>query len=116
MLRLALLAGVLVFGAVVYLQRRYGAVPAPIDSGALRLLGRVIWGVAVTGVGAVFLLVRNARSTAAVRIGAITAWALAEVTGLYGAVVYYSTGDAVFFVLGVLFMLFSFLALPGERR
>lgn len=115
-IRLAMLGGVLLFGAVCFmLQRTPDWSPSPdVDPAALRLMARILWAAAVVGVA---LLVLRARSTTrpgqASTLG-ILGWALGEMVALFGGVAYFLTGVATWYVGGVVFLALTFLLLPGR--
>ncbi|MFN8582211.1 MAG: hypothetical protein U0163_14715 [Gemmatimonadaceae bacterium] len=117
LLRLALLAGVLVFGAVVWqLRRSGGAPPAVSDPRTLLVAGRAIWVAALLGCSALFYLILKSRDAVRTRTLSLVAWALGEVTALYGGVVYLLAGTPLFYQLGLGFMVLCFLAFPGDLR
>ena len=114
-LRLALVSGVLVFGAVVWFLRRSGGAPEPsVDPAALLIAGRLVWGVAVVGCSVLYLHLRRVTSAVQYRSGSIIAWALGEATAIYGGVVFLLAGTAFWYQLGVGFMVLAVLAFPGE--
>lgn len=115
-IRLAMLGGVLLFGAVCFmLQRTPDWSPSPeVDIAALRLVARVLWAAAVVGVVGLVLRARTVtRASQASTLG-ILGWALGEMVALYGGVVYFLTGLATWYVGGVVFLALTFLLLPGR--
>lgn len=117
-IRMAILLGVLMFGAAAWYQRRLPEWVAPegMRMRPLRIAGMVIWGVAVAGIIAVRLkFSREVERGDSVRIS-IIAWALAELPALFGAVFYYITGDMTLFIAGVGALVVSFLLFPIARR
>jgi hypothetical protein len=114
LLRLTLVTGVLAFGVVVWFLRRSGSAPAPSASPeALLLAGRIAWGVALAGCLLLFFRMRQASSSGQQRVYSIIAWALGEATALYGGVVFLLTGHALWYQLGVGFMVLTLLAFPA---
>jgi len=114
-LRLALVSGILVFGAIVWWLRRNGETPAPSVSPVLLVTaGRIVWGAAVAGSFLLFLRLRQVKKAAQFRTVSIIAWALGEATAVYGAVIYLLAGNSFWYQMGVGFMVLSFLAFPGE--
>ena len=116
-IRIAILAGILLFGAVIwFVQRDPGWTPSapqfPVEPIAMAL-----WAAAIVGV----LAVRTAwgRTTEVKRRVhfAIMAIAIAEAPALFGAVVYFLTGDARLYLTGVFLMLTTLLLFPisGHR-
>jgi hypothetical protein len=116
-IRLAMLGGVLLFGGACWmLQRAPDWSPSPnIDLNALRMLARALWALAITGV--VILILRARRETHPARLItlSIVAWALGEMVALYGGVVYFLTGNASWYVAGVIFLALLLTAMPAPR-
>lgn len=116
-IRIAILAGILVFGAVIwFMQREPDWAPRtpefPVEPIALAL-----WGAAIIGI----LLVRNAwgrtRDVPRRVHFSIIGIAIAEAPALFGAVVYFLTGDPRLYLTGVFLMLTTLLLFPisGHR-
>lgn len=116
-IRLAILATVLVFGAAAWwVHRAPGHVPDPApDADMLRFAGLGLWALATAGV----LLVRkrwtHAPQPEQARLS-IVGWALGEVPALWGAAYYFLTGDPLRYHTGVLFLVLSFLLFPVHGR
>lgn len=115
-LRIALLAGVLAFGAVTYYVQR-GATWRPAAPDALdmvRIAMLSTWVVAV-----LLLLILRARLTrlteAAGRSVLVIAWAVGEGAALFGGVYYFLSGDAQWFIAGLFVMLAAFILFPVRR-
>ena len=117
-IRMSILLGVILFGAVAWYQRRQPewVQPEGIRMRPLRLTGMVIWGVAVAAlIGMRLKFAREVEGGSSIRI-LIIAWALAEVPALFGAVFYYLTGDITLFAAGVAALVVSFVLFPVARR
>ena len=115
--RLAILAAVLFFGAAAWwVHRTPGRVPDPApDVDVLRLAGLALWVLAASGV----LVVRGRwlRATGPERARlSIVGWALGEIPALWGAAYYFLTGDALRYLTGVLFLALVFLLFPVPGR
>src|SRR5690606_12278918 len=114
--RIALLAGVLTFGAVVYfLQRGEDWRPADLESlSGLRIAMLAVW----TG-AAVLLIILRLRLTAltdtAGRTMLIVAWATGEGAALSGGLYHMLSGDLQWFIIGLFSMLASFILFPIRR-
>ena len=116
-IRLALLVGVLMFGAVTYMvQRGETWTPArPELLGLLRVAMLSVWLVAI-----LLLFILRARLTSlsetAGRSVLIIAWAVGEGAALFGGVYYFLSGSAEWFIIGLFVMLASFILFPIRRR
>lgn len=111
LIRIAMLAGVLAFGGVVWWMRRSGAASYEVDPHALRVAGQAIWAVATFGVLTLFL---SAGRIAARRRSTISviAWALGESTALYGGVFWLMLGDPQWYLYGVACQLLTYFIFP----
>lgn len=115
-IRLALLIGVLMFGAVTYYIQRSGEWRAaePEALATLRVALLATWVVAV-----LLLLVLRARLSRLVepagRSMLIVAWAIGEGAALFGGVYYFLSGDGQWFIIGLFIMLASFILFPIRR-
>jgi FtsH-binding integral membrane protein len=116
-IRFAMLLGVLLFGAVVYVTRLSPDAPTltPEKLRSLRLIGQVLWVVAVGG--GVFALqqFQRAESRGQRQTFAIIGWALGEMVALYGAVVWFLGGSPGWYIPGLVFFLITFLVFPTRR-
>ena len=116
-IRLALLLGVLAFGAATtFLVRRGGLRPSPADTlELLRTVGIVLWIVAIAGV--VLLRVRGTRlaGRAGPATAAIIGWAIGEAVAIFGGVHYFLSGQPVWYLNGVLFLVATFVVFPLRR-
>lgn len=115
-IRIALLVGVLMFGAVTYYVQR-GADWESAAPDVLNTLYTVMLAALVLAV--VFLLVLRARlgrrSDAGDRSLLVVAWAIGESSALFGGVYYFLSGNAQWFIIGLFVMLASFILFPIRR-
>jgi hypothetical protein len=113
-IRLALFAGVVTFGAVAWYVTREGPV-SDVPEQTARYLSFVLIGLAVASLGAL-TVVRGVRANASeyARQGTLTVvgWSLGEAPALLGGVLYLLTGSPVPFVTGILVLLVGFVMLP----
>lgn len=116
LIRIALLSGVLLFGAVVYFQQRNGATVSmqPGQAEALVWAARVLWGVAIAGTIGVWQMRQRAATRPQVQQWSIIGYALGEMVALFGAVVWYLTGTPSWYLPGVLFLAITFLVFPAR--
>jgi hypothetical protein len=116
-IRIALLVGVLMFGAVTYMVQRgdtwQAAGPDLLDT--LRVALLATWVVAV-----LLLLVLRARLTRLTEVAGrsvlIIAWAVGEGAALFGGVYYFLSGNPEWFIIGLFVMLASFILFPIRRH
>jgi hypothetical protein len=116
-IRLAMLAGVLTFGGVVYYLRRNGDAPG-VDAEQARAflwIGRALWGMAILGCLILYQLVLRERSPARRQSFQIVAWALGEMVALYGAMIWFLTGSPSWYTPGLIYLALAFLAFPIRR-
>ena len=119
LIRIAYLGGVLLFGAVSYYMHHGGgavAAPGAEQRELLRYVGYAIWGGGIAG-----MLVLRSVFGRAIEMGrkaglVLIGWALGEMVGLYGAVMYFITGEWQLYIAGVVVMLLSFSLFPVPRR
>lgn len=118
LIRFALLIGVLTFGGVTWFLRRTQDAPGMSAEGArtLLLIGRVAWGLAIAGCIVVFASLQREPGPARQQQLSIVAWALGESVAMLGGVVWFLTGSPSWYVPGLVFLVLTFLAFPGERR
>lgn len=116
-IRVAMLAGVLTFGGVVYVLRRDGNAPGvnAEQARAFLWIGRALWGAAIVGCLVLFQLVLRTRSAARAQTFQIVAWALGEMVALYGAMIWFLTGSPTWFTPGLIYLGLAFLAFPIRR-
>jgi hypothetical protein len=116
LIRISLLLGVLLFGGVtVFLHRRPGWAPASIDPTVFRILGIALWAIAVAGVVVLRPRLDVTGDPAQRQTINLIAWTLGEMVALYGGVYFFVTGDASRYVLGLVFMLATFVLFPVRR-
>ena len=116
-IRAALLAGVLLFGAVCWftIRQRGGA---PIDGGAadafsaFRTIVPILCVVALGAAVALRSMIARARDEAKKSSLRIIAWAGGEGAALAGGIYYLRVGDPKLYVLGVVAMLATFVIVP----
>ena len=114
--RMALLAGVLAFGAAVWWARRGQGAPDPSAAPpALRTFGAAIWVAALAGVVGFWLLIPRARDARRRTAYTIFAWAAAEMPAVFGAAFYYLTGDTRWFAAGLTLLVGSMVVVSGKR-
>lgn len=112
LIRLSLMAGVLMFGAVIlFLHRQPGWTPgafAPAIGYAL-----VAYTIVAVSIAAI-LKGRIGREPDPRRRAAllIMGWAVGEAAGLFGAVIFFFSGQVQWYALGLLAMVCSFVLLP----
>ena len=116
MIRVMVLGGVLLFGAVIWLLYRNGSRTPVEPNFPVTPIALGLWGVAIVG-----LLVLRARwgaESEPTRRGhlSIFAIAVAEVPALFGAVVYFFSNDPRLYVSGVFLMLTTLLLFPIVRH
>jgi len=116
-IRVALLLGVLLFGAgTLFIQRRGGWSPAPAESlETLGLVGTGLWVVAIIGV--IVLRVRGlgGRARAGAGDASIIGWAVGEGVALFGGVYYLLSGRPAWYINGLLFLVATFVIFPIGR-
>ena len=115
-MRMSFLAGVLLFGAVVwFLHRQPGYVP----DGSMEQLRPVVPFILLAFIAAivavrVFYLAR-VTDPAKLHTGQIMGWAIGEAAALFGGVYYFNTDDPRFYIMGLFVMLASFIVIPLRR-
>lgn len=118
LIRLALLAGVLLFGGVTWYIRREGPRPEMATDTLHTLLwvGRGTWILSMATCVSLFGMIRNARSEA--RIGALSlmGWAAGEAVALVGGVIWFLTGISQWYSAGLVYLVLTLLAFPARRE
>jgi hypothetical protein len=117
LVRISLLLGVLLFGAVTwFLHRDPSWQPrSPESLPAVRRAMLAAWVLAIVGLLA--LRTRLARLTGDARRSLlVVAWAVGEGAALFGGVYYFLSGDAMSFLGGLLVMLAALLLFPVRRE
>lgn len=113
-IRVALLGGVVVMGAVaIYLTK--AGVLQPLEEGALEVLRTAF--IALLGVVGIALLFFWRKRSALARDEDpttlnIIGWALGESTAVFGAVILFLSGDLSYYLIGIVLMLVSFVFFP----
>ena len=110
-IRIALLVGVLVFGAVVWFLRRSDGVAEGVDPRSLRLAGQAVWAAATLGTLGLFLAAGRASSERRATFSVI-AWALGESTAIYGGLFWMLLGDPQWYLYGVACLLLTYFIFP----
>lgn len=113
-IRLAMMGGVLLFGAVSWFLTALPdwSPPEPGLVDRLGLVARITWFIAVGALLVLFLKYRQLESPAQASTFAILAWALGETLALLGGVVYFLTSLAAWYIAGVIALVVTFLAFP----
>ena len=110
-IRIALLVGVLVFGAVVWFLRRSDGVAEGVDPRSLRLAGQAVWAAATLGTLGLFLAAGRASSERRA-VFSVIAWALGESTAVYGGLFWMLLGDPQWYLYGVACLLLTYFIFP----
>ena len=117
-IRTAMLAGLLLFGAATWYTLRQGRVAILLPEKA-RTFGYVFAGLAATAVaGLAYLRLRleTATEPAQLLVFYIVGYALAEGAALFGGVVWFMGGSQAWYVAGLVLMVVSFEVLPVRRE
>jgi hypothetical protein len=116
--RLAILLGVLGFGAVVWhLQRQPGWSPDPaVSRDTLSYVSLAVWVLAGGGVLLLRSVQRRQADPQRARSLSIVGWALGEIPALWGGVYYLLTGDPQRYFTGLIFLALVFLLFPVRSR
>lgn len=113
-IRLAMLGGVLLFGAVSwFLHRSPDWVPAEsAASEQLVAVARVAWFVIVGAIAVMYRMFRKAGHPSKASTLAILAWAQAETLALLGGVIYFLTAAHFWYAAGVVLLGLTLVAFP----
>lgn len=117
LIRVALLVGVLLFGALTWYIRR-DAPATGMDPEALHTLlwvGRGTWIVSMATCIAIFNMLRTARSASRVSALSLVGWAAGEAVALVGGVIWFLTGITQWYSAGLVYLVLTFLAFPARR-
>jgi hypothetical protein len=118
LIRTALLAGLLLFGAATWYMQRGRAI-VPLAPERAQLFGYTFIALAIAALGGLFFvrsrLEKGVQATAAVQ-QYMTGYAMAEGTALFGGVTWYLGGSQNWYVAGVLLMVTAFQILPIKRE
>ena len=113
-IRLAMLAGVVVFGSVVYYMTREGPM-SDVPNEAARALSFALMGLSAASLAALFV-VRSIRERAVSydRRSALTivGWSVGEAPALLGGVIYLLTASPLPYLTGLSVLIASFLMIP----
>jgi hypothetical protein len=124
-IRLALLAGALLFGAVIWWLARDGRVPLGRAGGAapdpdalrpLRLIGPVLSVGAVAVAAALRAMIARTADPGRIASLRILAWAAGEAAALFGGVYWLLSGDSSRYVIGLIAMLATYVVVPLRAR
>jgi hypothetical protein len=110
-IRIALLVGVLAFGAIVWFVRRSGDASYAVDPRGLRLAGQAVWALATLGTLGMFLAAGRVAPERRPTLSVI-AWALGESTAIYGGLFWMLLGDAQWYLYGVACLLLTYFIFP----
>jgi len=111
LIRIALLVGVLVFGAIIWYLQRSGWESAAVDRRGLRVAGQAVWGLMTLGTLGLFLA--TGRATPERRAAfSVVAWALGEATAIYGGLFWMMLGDRQWYLYGVACLLLTYFIFP----
>ncbi|HEX6942799.1 MAG TPA: hypothetical protein VF128_07710 [Gemmatimonadaceae bacterium] len=117
-IRLAMLGGVLLFGAVSWFLTRTPDWTAPEPGVAGQLIGiaRIVWVIVGVALTILFLKFRDSTNPAQASSVAILSWALGETLALLGGVVFFLTAAAGWYIAGVIALTLTFVAFPAPPR
>ena len=111
LIRIALLVGVLAFGALVWYLRRSGDAAFAVDPRGLRLAGQAVWAAATLGTLVLFVAAGRAAPERRATF-AVIAWALGESTAIYGGLFWMLLGDPQWYLYGVACLLLTYFIFP----
>ena len=110
-IRIALLVGVLAFGAIVWFVRRSGDPSYGVDPRGLRLAGQAVWALATLGTLGMFLAAGRVAPDRRPTLSVI-AWALGESTAIYGGLFWMLLGEPQWYLYGVACLLLTYFIFP----
>jgi len=111
LIRIALLVGVLVFGAIVWYLQRSGWESSGVDPRGLRVAGQAVWGLMTLGTLGLFLAAGRASPERRAAFS-VVAWALGEATAIYGGLFWMMLGDRQWYLYGVACLLLTYFIFP----
>ena len=114
-IRLAMMAGVLLFGGVSWFLTHTPdwTAPEPGVAGQLTGIARIAWVVVGVALTILFLKFRDSTNAARASSVAILSWALGETLALLGGVVFFLTSAAGWYIAGVIALALTFVAFPA---
>ena len=118
LVRMALLSGVLVFGAVAYGVRKVGTMP-PMEqmaAASLRTIGVIVWTVSLIALVGLRVRFRETVERSRDTRLPLVAWAIGEAPAMFGGAFLLLTGDTMVFTAGLLALLLSFALFPVPNR
>ena len=112
-IRIAMLLGVLLFGAVAWMRHRHGIdADTTADPSILRLVGGAILVISIASIIVIRTRLDSARE-AGMRVTLATlGWASGEMAGVFGAAYWFLVGDPRLFFVGLVVLLASFMLIP----
>ena len=110
-IRIALLVGVLAFGAIVWFVRRSGDASYGVDPRGLRLAGQAVWALATLGTLGMFLAAGRVAPERGATLSVI-AWALGVSTAIYGGLFWMLLGEPQWYLYGVACLLLTYFIFP----
>ena len=111
LIRIALLVGVLVFGAIIWYLQRSGWESIAVDPRGLRVAGQAVWGLMTLGTLGLFLAAGRASPERRAAFS-VVAWALGEATAIYGGLFWMMLGDRQWYLYGVACLLLTYFIFP----
>ena len=111
LIRIALLVGVLVFGAIIWYLQRSGWESSGVDRRGLRVAGQAVWGLMTLGTLGLFLAAGRASPERRAAFS-VVAWALGEATAIYGGLFWMMLGDRQWYLYGVACLLLTYFIFP----
>ena len=111
LIRIALLVGVLVFGAIIWYLQRSGWESSGVDPRGLRVAGQAVWGLMTLGTLGLFLAAGRASPERRAAFS-VVAWALGEATAIYGGLFWMLLGDPQWYLYGVACLLLTYFIFP----
>jgi hypothetical protein len=111
LIRIALLVGVLAFGAVVWYLRRTTDPSYAVNPHGLRVAGQAVWALMTIGTLGLFLAAGKATPERRAAFS-VVAWALGEATAIYGGLFWMMLGDPQWYLYGVACLLLTYFIFP----